>query len=143
MQTDNVGAGMGFLQQMRGDRRVDPSRHGHDDSLAIRSVIQNSAGRGEHPPPQGGGGRHLGRAGVKNSVVGKVKVAVVPLICSRWRGRLADANAKTQRWHNAAAAASFLPFRLDNRQRKQPWGRYYRTSRRTCPKASAAVRRGS
>ena len=48
---------------------------------------------------------------------------------------------KNNEWHNAAAAD--LPCRLGNRQRKQPWWRYYRTSRRTCPKASAAARRGS
>lgn len=63
VQTDNVGAGVGFPQQMRGDRRVDPARHGHDDSLAIWSVVEDSARRGEHPPSQRGGGRHLAAAG--------------------------------------------------------------------------------
>ena len=71
----------------------------------------------------------------------KVKVTVkwVPLICSRFP--MARQARSSQKQRNAAAAD--LPCRLGNRQRKQPWWRYYRTSRRTCPKASAAARRGS
>ena len=95
VQTDNVGAGVGFPQQMRGDRRVDPARHGHDDSLAIWSVVEDPARRGEHPPSQRGGGRHLAAAaGVAHfreeilwRAAVKVKVAVnvlVPLIYSRF-----------------------------------------------------------
>ena len=72
----------------------------------------------------------------------KVKVTVkwVPLICSRFPMARQARSSQKQRM---AQCRRFIPCRLGNRQRKQPWWRYYRTSRRTCPKASAAARRGS